>query len=315
MNISLELKRLRQLDLEPNLNEKRRPYLSSASGLVQAHGRLYVVSDDEISLGVFPLTMGQPGFLLPIWEGRLPEKKDERKKLKPDLESLVLLDTKMWASGGSLLVIPSGSKPNRQEGALLHFSESGLLQGKPQPIHFSPLYQHLQKQFPDLNIEGATVSGSTFKILQRGNGQSSRNAVINLDFSSVLQGLGSHQQISPDTIISIKHIDLGTLHGVPLGFTDAASPAPNQTWFLAAAEDSESTYHDGQNMGTAIGCLDPNDQLIFMTELPTAIKFEGLLIPRTGDARTFYVVSDADDPELPSELYQGTLPVLDHIRP
>src|ERR1700752_5286310 len=43
----------------------------------------------------------------------------------------------------------------------------------------APLYTALEeKEIPDLNIEGAAVSGDSLRLLQRGNGRAGVNAVI-----------------------------------------------------------------------------------------------------------------------------------------
>ena len=66
------------------------PHLSAASGLVCAHGRAYVVADDEHHLAVFR-DLRSPGTLHRIRAGDLPDKTKARKRRKPDLETLLSL--------------------------------------------------------------------------------------------------------------------------------------------------------------------------------------------------------------------------------
>ena len=49
----LSLQRLRELDLEAPSEPGRPAFVSAASGLVCVGNYLYVVADDELSLGVF----------------------------------------------------------------------------------------------------------------------------------------------------------------------------------------------------------------------------------------------------------------------
>ena len=83
--------------------------LSAASGLVRLGNRLYVVADDELSLGVFDLSNDEAGRLVRIFEGELPASHDERKAAKPDLESLTMLPAFDGCPYGALMAIGSGS--------------------------------------------------------------------------------------------------------------------------------------------------------------------------------------------------------------
>jgi len=59
-------------------------HLSAASGLVQVGQRLFVVADDEPTLGVFDATGEHPGRLHRLFGGELPDKPKARKAAKPD---------------------------------------------------------------------------------------------------------------------------------------------------------------------------------------------------------------------------------------
>ena len=87
----LSLTKIRDLDLSQSAEAEGASFLSAASGLVRAGSFLYVVADDELHLGVFPAAGDAPGHLIRLFEGALPASKAERKKLKPDLETLMKL--------------------------------------------------------------------------------------------------------------------------------------------------------------------------------------------------------------------------------
>ena len=84
-------------------------HLSAASGLVCLHSFIYVVSDDELHLGVFGRADQKPGHLIRLFDGALAESKSDRKKQKPDLEALTLLPAHENYHHGALLALGSGS--------------------------------------------------------------------------------------------------------------------------------------------------------------------------------------------------------------
>src|SRR5262249_33161710 len=86
----ITLTKVRQLDL--SATAPGRPLnLSAASGLVCLNSFNYVVADDELHLGVFGANSSEPGHLIRLFEGELPDCKAARKKQKADFEALTLL--------------------------------------------------------------------------------------------------------------------------------------------------------------------------------------------------------------------------------
>src|SRR5262245_3621265 len=110
----ITLKRLRELDVSPSTDTETTKYLSAASGLARAGSFLYVVADDELHLGVFGAGDTNPGRLIRLLDGELPAAKAERKKQKPDFESLTLLPASAEYPYGAILALGSGSRPNRR---------------------------------------------------------------------------------------------------------------------------------------------------------------------------------------------------------
>ncbi len=278
--------------------------IHAASGLIKLGNHFYAIADDQLSLGVFSLNTTESIQFVKLLEGQLPKDHRERKKLKPDWESLVCL--RSVDNIHEILVLPSGSKPNRTVGVLAKINGSDLQSVK--KIDFSLLYTYLEKTFPDLNIEGAVVEGSVLKIFQRGNGSSRQNAVINLDLKGLTADLENTGIISADHILKTKQYDLGTLENVSLSFTDA-SLCNDQLFFIAAAEASDSTYEDGKYVGAVLGCINQLGEIIFQKELDCECKPEGLWVEVNADSNTesynIYVVTDADDSEIVSSLFVG----------
>ena len=278
--------------------------IHAASGLLKLGNHLYVIADDQLSLGLFTLNTTDSIQFVKLLPGQLPEDHRERKKIKPDWESLVCLQS--VNNIHEILVLPSGSKPNRTVGMFAKIQGNDLQSVK--KIDFSLIYAHLEKTFPDLNIEGAVVAGPSLKIFQRGNGSSRQNAVIDLELKGLIADLENTGIISVDHIIKITNYDLGKLKNVPLSFTDACF-CNDQLFFIAAAEASDSTYEDGKYLGAILGCINLSGEIIFQKELLCENKPEGLWVENNVDSNTksynIYVVTDADDSEIISSLFVG----------
>ncbi|MBA2405650.1 MAG: hypothetical protein H0V66_12810 [Bdellovibrionales bacterium] len=266
--------------------ELRQPYISAASGLVLLDDKFFVVSDDENFIGIFD-TNFQTSVSLPIFSEVLPEEAKLRKSMKNDFEALVHLPLQK-----QLLLIPSGSTLKRGRGAVVN--ERGELLRE---ISFQSLYSQLRKDFPELNIEGAIIQDEEIWLFQRGNGAQNKNAIISFNLNDFLK--------ATTVTYKIKLIDLGAVENVNYSFTDATKSDKN-ILFLAVAENSSSTYLDGQVLGTKLGLMNASGEILAMTALETTSKSEGICFHP--QSQHFYVVTDDDNRHLPSTLYRGRLP-------
>lgn len=289
---------LKKLNLQPIRTFKN---IFAASGLVKVGNTFYVIADDDLALAI--IEDGKEITFVPLVSGLLPKDHKERKKVKPDWEALALIRNANLPIG--LLAIPSGSKPNRQMGSFISFNKN---ETAARPIDFSKIYSILEKSFPNLNIEGACFTDKHFQLFQRGNGRDARNAVINLDLQGVLEDIQNTQVLAEDRILNFKEYFLGDIAGIPLSFTDACFVNENETWFLAAAENTQSTYDDGAFVGAILGVLDNTGQVkeTFNLEIPN--KPEGLHVEiGFKNERIIHIVTDADSSEIASVLYRGEL--------
>ncbi len=299
----LVAKKIRDLCVQDDSRPGRPPFLSAASGLVRIGELLYVVADDELHLGVFRLGSDEPGTLARLLPGKLPADPKSRKKEKPDHEALVLLDSRSLSDGRMLLAVPSGSKAHRSKGVLAGLDSQGALTGERREADFALLFEKLRENLPELNIEGAVVTGDWLKLFQRGNGARGENAVIDLELVLVLDRLRNGAPLDASLIRSISRPQLGKLHGVSLSFTDATVLEDGCILFLAAAESGDDTYEDGACAGSTVGCLNADGMLEFLRELSPRVKAEGVTATLTGDGIQLYFVNDEDDPNQPAGLY------------
>lgn len=285
------LTKIRELSLSAAASAGRPLHLSAASGLACINSFIYVVSDDELHLGVFRTPGSEPGHLIRLFDGALPDSKPDRKKLKPDFEALTLLPAYGEYSHGALLVLGSGSRRNRRTGAVLGLDAQGAVRGSPNVVDLSPVLAPLDDEFHALNIEGAVVSGDELRLFQRGNKRHAENAIIRFQLAAVLDALRSERAgaIKPS---AINPFDLGQIDGIPFGFTDAAALPDGSMVFTAIAENTDDPYNDGPCAGATIGIADNNGHLRWLRELDRPHKVEGVDARVDGDVIRLLLVTD-----------------------
>ncbi len=296
------LTRLRTLDLDTPTAPGRPPYISAASGLVRHGGYLYIVADDENHMAVFRHNDTAPGHVVRLFDGDLPNEHKARKKQKPDFEALVRLPPFGPYAHGALLACGSGSKTNRRRGALIGLAADGSLAEAPHGVDMTFLMTPLEAEFGKLNIEGVIVANDELRVFQRGNKGLKRNAMIRFTLADVLASLigGDGRTVTP---ISHRGVDLGDVAGIPLTFTDAAGLPNGDMAFSAVAEDTDNSYTDGACGGAAIGVLDADGELRWMTHITEAHKVEGIDARIIDGGLHLLLVTDADDISIPAGLF------------
>jgi hypothetical protein len=306
---SVRARRLRPLTLDPRAHPRGAPHFAAASGLVCAHGRAYVVGDDELHLAVFRDGFA-PGDLHPWRAGELPHDEDERKRAKPDFETLLRLPPTPAAPGGTLITLGSGSRKRRRDaGAALALDAAGRPVGEARGFDLCAFYTPLRAELGDLNIEGALVQGDELWLLHRGVSGHHPNAIARWPLQALFDAMAGreHAHRAPSAVRLWPR--LGDIDGIELGFTDATL-LPDGAWlFSAAAEDRADSVADGRCAGSALGLVDGDGRLRALHRLaPRGLKVEGIdarVGPRGIDVA---MVTDADDPARPAGLWLARLP-------
>jgi hypothetical protein len=254
---------------------------------------LYVVADDEPAIAVFDLTR-EPleGELLALDETPLPADHAERKAAKPDLESLCLLPD------GSLFTLGSGATERRERGWLMSLDTR-----ERHEISLRDLHAALRAELADLNIEGAAVARERLWLAQRGNGRDGENVLIELDLDKSLTSLRESRSLDPSAVCGLSRHELGEVDGVPLTFSDLCPLPDGRLLFAAVAEAVESTYHDGECVGAALGLLDEG-RVRRVERLAEPYKVEGVSVASGLD---LMLVADGDDPSEPAPLLAASL--------
>lgn len=259
--------------------------LSAASGIVVRDGVAFVVGDDRTGLDRYDLSNGAALAPLPLLAGH-DAHATLSKPEKPDLEALAEL------GDGTLVALGSGSRPNRDRGFRIHGDR--VIE-----LDLSPLYAQLRREIPDLNVEGAALDAETDALVlaHRGVGAHATSRLIRID-AHVARAL----TIWPAACLhDVRPVELGSLDGVALGITDLAPDHRGVLHFLAAAEDTDDPYRDGHCRGSVIGRVERDGSATLLARLTPVVKAEGLA--RAGRDR-WYVVTDADDPDLRARLYE-----------
>ena len=270
--------------------------LSAASGIVLREGVALIIGDDRTGLDRYDRSDGTvltPIALLPGFDALATLSKPE----KPDLESLAEL------GDGTLVALGSGSRPNRDRGYRI------AVDGSVRELDLSPLYAHLRRDIPDLNIEGAALQGGdTLVLAHRGVGRGQASRLIQLDARLLRK---ERVAVWPRSVLrEVSGVDLGTLDGVALAFTDLASGPDGVLYYLAAAEDTDDPYCDGHCRGSVIGRIDSDGTAHVLARLSPIVKAEGLAFSHREDGGDHWcVVTDADDPTLRAVLYDLRIPV------
>ena len=291
---------LRTLSLDPATHPRGRAFLSAASGLVRVRDRFFVVADDALHLGVFDAGGSAPLRLVRLFDGDLPESAKQSKKLKPDLEALVLLPALKSGSPGTLLALGSGSRPNRFVGAMLRLDDNGDVTGDAESVDLGPLYRSVAARVDRVNIEGAFVAGDELVLLQRGGaGAGAVNAAIRFELGSVMAWLkaGGAPELVPR---AIQEIDLGNVDEVPLSFTDGAALDGGDWLFSAVAERTDDAYDDGPCVAALLGIAGRDGGVRAVHRLVPVRKIEGIAARVVGGTVEVHMVTDDDDPSVPA---------------
>lgn len=251
----------------------------AGSALVAHEGRLLVVQDDAASVVWVDPSSGQTNRLVLEGHGGQLEKSQ-----KPDFEVAFL------GPGNVVTILGSGSSPRRRRRAVVDLETNVV-----RITEETALFELLEKALGLVpNLEGALIWHNRLRLFHRGAG-ADKSAVVDVQLD-VLHGA------APE-ILAVTPVDLGTVNGVPLHFTDATVFA-ERILYVAVAEDTPNAIDDGPVVGAVLGFLDERGAvfapLLEANGEPSTRKVEGVAVDtRTG---TLYGVTDPDDPDKPAEL-------------
>lgn len=259
--------------------------VGSASGLVYKDNSLFIISDNSTFLYKYNV---QEKELTKIPIAENPQE-NIAKKDKFDFESIAL-------KGNKLHILGSGSTSKREKRITYSLDTDTNVEKD-----LTKLYKQLKETTSisddKLNIEGAFFSIDKWYLFQRGNGANSKNGIFILNDHFKDNG---NIEFIPIPLPKIKHIETS--------FTDAIL-VEDKIYFLATAEDTNSTYDDGEILGSIIGRIDfKTFEIEFTQKISDNHKFEGLtLYKNTEDRIEFLLCQDNDTEVLETEIFRLVL--------
>ena len=260
--------------------------IGAASGLVIDQGYLYIVSDHSSYLYQYNIQTQQLNKTALVENAQdISSKKD-----KFDLESVVKKDNSLYLFG-------SGSTDHREQ--LFQYEiNNQQIQAADLSILYRAFRQMAGLNDDELNIEGVVYDEQRWLFFQRGNGLSAQNGIFILH----------SEHLDHRARIEFLPFQLPFIKNVLASFTDAII-VDQQIYFLAAVEDTTSTYEDGEVLGSFIGCINLADrQINYIAQITDTHKFEGMAFyQQTDDELIFLLCEDNDSDELSSTIYQLNL--------
>ena len=261
--------------------------IGSASGLVYHNQTLFIIGDNSGFLYEYHLDSRN------LKRHPLLDNPQENtpKKEKADFEAITKFQD-------SLYIFGSGSTAKRNKMIQVNTVSKQVVTTNDLTELYAVMQNFGNIKPQDFNLEGAIYNGENWYILNRGNGISNKNVLFTI----------AGKNLTNDFQILSNDYKLPKIKGVRSSFTDAIL-VDNTLYFLATAEDTQSTYDDGEVLGSLIGSIDLKTMKInFTQQISSSHKFEGLtLYAQSTEAITFLLCEDNDTEVLESTIYKLTL--------
>lgn len=246
--------------------------IGSASGLLYHDNSLFIISDNSSFLYEYKIAAKT------LHKIALTDNPTENipKKDKPDFESITIFND-------TIFILGSGSTSNRKKIITYH-----TITKKIKIQDFSKSFDSLMKigaiSAENINIEGFIATANKTLLFQRGNGLQAKNGIFEI--------------FKNNKVIKFTPITLPKINNIEASFTDAI--LVNQTiYFLAAVENTTSTYDDGEILGTFLGKMRLEDFSIETSHLiSTKNKFEGITLFQQNKTEIEFLLCEDNDTDL-----------------
>lgn len=264
--------------------------IGAASGLFLNHDLLYVIGDNSGYLNQYNVKTGVLNKIQILSTSDLRPLENIPKAQKPDFEVLCNF-------GNTLYILGSGSRPERN--LLIEYD---LLTGTITTTNLHETYKLLKAELliddQNFNIEGAIFTGEEWFLFNRGNGLNSKNGIFKIADRKLVNA--KKVSFHPIALPNIKHIKAS--------FTDAILHN-GDIYFIAAAEDTTSTFNDGEILGSFIGSINSKSLKInFAHKISGNHKFEGVSLFKSAEnSIEFLLCEDRDTEELKTTIYKLVL--------
>lgn len=261
--------------------------IGAASGLFLIDDLLYVIGDNSGYLNEYNINTKQLRKIKILFDDGLNQLENIPKPLKPDFEAFCHHNNKLYVLG-------SGSTPKRNLMVEFDLDTQKVVQ-KDLTKTYAQLKSIAKFDDDNFNIEGAIFTGSEWMLFNRGNGSHSNNGIFKIKGPDLLNA----------SQIEFKKIKLPNINHVESTFTDATL-IRDEIFFIAAAEDTKSTYVDGDILGSFIGSINLLGlSLTFSTKITSEHKFEGItVLSRNEHNVNFLLCEDGDNESQRTTIYK-----------
>jgi len=264
--------------------------IGSASGLFLHEDLLYIIGDNSGHLNEYNIKTKKLRKIQVLFDKTLDRLENIPKSLKPDFEILC-------QHGDKLYILGSGSTPKRN--LMIEFDLNTQKVVQKDLIETYSLIKSISKiNDQNFNLEGAIFTGNEWLLFNRGNGIDAKNGIFSIQGADLAKT--KQAKFNPFKLPNIEHVESS--------FTDAAW-VKNEIFFIATAEDTKSTYADGEILGSFIGSINLQTlKLTFSNKISGKHKFEGItLLSQNEHNTTFLLCEDRDSEELKSVIYKLVL--------
>lgn len=266
--------------------------IGSASGLFLHEDLLYIIGDNSGYLNEYNIKTKKLRKIQILFDKTLDQLENIPKSLKPDFEILC-------RHGDKLYILGSGSTSKRNLMIEFDLKTQKVIQ-KDLTNTYTKLKAIAKIDDQNFNLEGAIFTGNEWLLFNRGNGMDAKNGIFKIQEAELPKT--KQAKFNPFKLPNIDHVESS--------FTDAVL-AKNEIFFIATAEDTKSTYADGEILGSFIGSINLQTlKLTFSNKISDKHKFEGITLLSQNEHRTtFLLCEDRDSEELKTVIYKL---ILDH---
>jgi hypothetical protein len=258
--------------------------LGSASGLIYQDNKILAIGDNSSYLYEYYMDSNK------LERHALAENSEENiaKSIKPDFEAITKYQDSLYLFG-------SGSTVNRTIMVQVDAKSKSVIKSQ----DLSDLYLAMQSfgkiAEEDFNLEGAIFNGETWFLFNRGNGKTNKNVIFSID----------GKNLANEFRIVANEYKLPKIKGIRTSFTDAIL-VDDKIYFLATAENTDSTYNDGEVLGSIVGRIDLKKMKIdFTKKITDTQKFEGITLFKKSEKEIEFLLCEDNDTEvLESNIYK-----------
>jgi hypothetical protein len=261
--------------------------IGSASGLFLAGDLLYIIGDNSGYLNEYNIKTKVLRKVQILFDKALDQLENIPKPLKPDFEILCQHANKLYT-------LSSGSTPKRNLMIEFDLKTQQVVQ-KDLTKTYTQLKSIAKIDDHNFNLEGAIFTGTEWLLFNRGNGTDAKNGIFKIQEADL---------VNADQA-KFNNFKLPNIDDVESSFTDAVL-VKDEIFFIATAEDTKSTYADGEILGSFIGSINLQTlKLTFSNKISGKHKFEGItLLHQNEHSTTFLLCEDRDSEELKTIIYR-----------